>query len=103
MEQSRPKLYSTVAFTHLLYAKCFRKVRSAKVYLKLSVNFYHNKKLQKSGTLKCLNIGTPKNNNFPFVPNGKFMVLSVPRFKHVRVLAILLSSHSSCMDKLSRG
>ena len=25
-------------------------------------------------TLKCLNIGTPKTINFPFVPNGKLMV-----------------------------
>ena len=27
--------------------------------------------LKFKGTLKCLNIGTPKINNFPFVPNGK--------------------------------
>ena len=30
-------------------------------------------------TLKCLNIGTPKINNFPFVPNGKLMVFRCPR------------------------
>ena len=29
-------------------------------------------------TLKCLSIGTPKTVNFPFVPNGKLMVLDVP-------------------------
>ena len=34
-------------------------------------------------TLKCLNIGTPKTINFPFVPNGKLMVLGVPIFKHI--------------------
>ena len=33
-------------------------------------------------TLKCLSIGTPKAINFPFVPNGKLTVLSVPKFKH---------------------
>ena len=39
-------------------------------------------------TKKCLGIGTPKTLNFPFVPNGKLMVLGVPIFKHFRVLAI---------------
>ena len=33
--------------------------------------------------LKCLNIGTPKTVNFPFVPNGKFMILGVPIFEHI--------------------
>ena len=31
----------------------------------------------------CLNIGTPKTINFPFVPNGKLMVLDVPIFEHI--------------------
>ena len=31
-------------------------------------------------TLKCLNFGTPKTINFPFVPNGKFMFLGIPIF-----------------------
>ena len=30
--------------------------------------------------LKCLSIGTPKTINFPFVPNGKLMVLDVSIF-----------------------
>ena len=34
-------------------------------------------------TLKCLNIGTPKTINFPFVPNGKLMIFSVPVFEHI--------------------
>ena len=34
----------------------------------------------------CLNIGTPKNINFPFETNGKFMILGVPILKHFRVL-----------------
>ena len=34
-------------------------------------------------TLKCLSIGTPKTINFPFVPNGKLMVLGVPIFEHI--------------------
>ena len=29
-------------------------------------------------TLKCLNIGTPKIINFPFVPNGKLMIFMYP-------------------------
>ena len=32
--------------------------------------------------LKCLSIGTPKTINFPFVPNGKLMVLGVPIFEN---------------------
>ena len=39
-------------------------------------------------TIKCLGIGTPKTLNFPFVQNGKLMVLGVPIFKHFRVLAL---------------
>ena len=35
-------------------------------------------------TLKCLNIGTSKIINFPFVPNGKLMIfLGVPIFEHI--------------------
>ena len=34
-------------------------------------------------TLKCLRIGTPKTVYFPFVPNGKLMVLGVPIFMHI--------------------
>ena len=34
-------------------------------------------------TLMCLNIGTPKTINFPFVPNGKLMILGVPIFEHM--------------------
>ena len=37
-------------------------------------------------TLKCLRIGTPKTINFPFVPNGKLMMIGVPIFKHFRAL-----------------
>ena len=29
-------------------------------------------------TLKCLNIGTPKTINFPFVANGKLMIFRCP-------------------------
>ena len=36
-------------------------------------------------TLKYLSIGTPKTINFPFVPNGKLMVLGVPVFEHIIV------------------
>ena len=32
-------------------------------------------------TLKCLSIGTLKITDFPFVPNGKSMVLGVPIVK----------------------
>ena len=40
----------------------------------------------------CLNIGTPKNINFPFETNGKLMILGVPILKHFRVS----SSSSRC-------
>ena len=40
----------------------------------------------KSCTLMCLSIGTLKTINFPFVPNGKLMVLSVPIIKHIKVV-----------------
>ena len=33
----------------------------------------------------CLNIGTPKILNFPFVPNGKLIILGVPILKHFTV------------------
>ena len=32
-------------------------------------------------TLKCLNIGTPKTINFPFVSNGKLMVFMCPNIQ----------------------
>ena len=35
--------------------------------------------------IMSLNIGTPKNINFPFATNGKIMVLGVPILKHFRV------------------
>ena len=34
-------------------------------------------------TLKCLSIGAPETINFPFVPNGKLMVLGIQIFKHI--------------------
>ena len=33
-----------------------------------------------------LGIGTPKTIKFLLIPNGKFMVLGVPIFKHIRVI-----------------
>ena len=30
-------------------------------------------------TLMCLSIGTPKIINFPFVPNGKFIIFRCPK------------------------
>ena len=46
-------------------------------------------------TLKCLSIGTPKTVNFPFVPNGKLMVLGVPIFEHIiiRLLCYQILGH----------
>ena len=37
----------------------------------------------------CLNIGTPKNINFPFEINGKLMILGVLMFKHFRVITLI--------------
>ena len=36
-------------------------------------------------TLMCLNIGTPKSSNFPFVPNGKLELLGVLRLNQTWV------------------
>ena len=33
----------------------------------------------------CLNIETPNNHHFPFMTNGKVVVLAVPILKHFRV------------------
>ena len=41
--------------------------------------------LKSKYTLKCSSIGTPKTINFPFVPNGKLMVLGVPIFEHIKI------------------
>ena len=35
--------------------------------------------LSKTCTLMCLSIGTTKNINFPFVPNGKFIIFRCPK------------------------
>ena len=32
------------------------------------------------------NFGTPKIINFPFVPNGKFIILGAPILKHITVI-----------------
>ena len=48
--------------------------------LKLLFNFSRHEEHCFLHTLKCLSIGTPKTINFPFVPNGKLMVLDVPIF-----------------------
>ena len=34
-------------------------------------------------TVMCLSIGTPKNNKFSIVPNGKLIVLGVPKFRQI--------------------
>ena len=45
--------------------------------------FFLSSPQERWDTLKCLNIGTPKTINFPFVPNGKLMILGVPIFEHI--------------------
>ena len=47
----------------------------------VDVKQQHNNKIlidDPTLTLKCLSIGTPKIINFPFVSNGKFMVITCP-------------------------
>ena len=39
--------------------------------------------------LKCLNIGTPKTINFPFVPNGKSMDFRCPNISAHHNLAVM--------------
>ena len=50
--------------------------------------------------LRCLNIGTPKNINFPFGTNGKLMVLGVPILKHFSVLFVIYYSNSEPADAM---
>ena len=38
---------------------------------------------QFSSLFMCLNIGTPKIINFPFVPNGKLIIFRCPKFWHI--------------------
>ena len=54
-------------------------VRFVDLMLTLSLN-KSGKYRGRFGTniLKCLSTGTPKTINFPFVPNGKFMVFRCP-------------------------
>ena len=47
------------------------------------INFYSVFHGHTLCTLKCLNIGTPKTINFPFVPNGKLIILGVSIFEHL--------------------
>ena len=38
----------------------------------------------------CLNTGTPNNHHFPFVINGKVVMLGVPILEHFRVRSLTL-------------
>ena len=40
-------------------------------------------------TLNCINIGTPKTINFPFVPNGKLMIFRCPNISAHYNLAVV--------------
>ena len=48
----------------------------------------------------CLNIGTPKNINFPFETNGKLKILGVPIFKHFVRLLDTYSNYFRCVNYL---
>ena len=50
------------------------------VHLK-PVNLYFSRSVVKQYTLICLSIRTHKTTNFPFVPNGKYMVLRFPNIE----------------------
>ena len=49
--------------------------------LSLKMNLFNNNKKTRTDTLKCLRIGTPKINHFPFVSNGKLMVFRCPNIR----------------------
>ena len=36
-------------------------------------------------TVICLHVMMPKIINFPFVPNGKFIILGLPKFRQITV------------------
>ena len=50
----------------------FPKIRFPEVLQTLVCHIWHF-------TLMCLSIGTPKIINFPFVPNGKFIIFRCPK------------------------
>ena len=52
-------------------------------YKTLAVSFMYNRTsmARTPFTLKCLNIGTPKTVNFPFVSNGKLMGFRCPNIQ----------------------
>ena len=45
--------------------------------------------LRNKTTLICINIGTPKAVNFPFVPDRRLIILGVPIIRHIRVVLFL--------------
>ena len=51
-------------------------------YRILIVFLYPKIYIYNSLIIMFINIGTPKNINFPFGTNGKLKVLGVPKFKH---------------------
>ena len=66
----------------------------------VSVSGIFRKMTNLINTLKCLSIGTPKISNFPFVLNGKLMILGVPIFKHIimRLYSALILGHLKIMN-----
>ena len=77
---------------HILPKKNVRSFCSAKA----SQHFWAKKtSVRIANTLRCLNIGTPKTINFPFVPNATSIILGVPIFEHIiiRLLCAQILEH----------
>ena len=49
----------------------------------IAVTAYQNQEVFYSITVMCLRFRTPKIINFPSVPNGKLIILGVPKFMHI--------------------
>ena len=67
----------SVTFNSLTNKKQMTKVSSANFQKKFKLYHIEISRI----TLKCLSIGTPKIINFPFVSNGKFMVITCPNIQ----------------------
>ena len=46
----------------------------------------------------CSSIGATKTINFPFVPNGKLMILCAPVFKHISVDTVSVPVYRIIVD-----
>ena len=69
-----PRCTGRILLKHFYFAWLY--VKSAKTKVHHALFIFH---LIAVNTIMCLSIGTPKIMNFPFVPNGKFIIFRCPK------------------------